>query len=152
MTEKIKTNPRRAAFDSLRKIEESGRYSNLEIDSTLEKSEMSQADRGLYTRLVYGVTERRLTLDYIISQYSRMSADKLDHDVLTALRLGVYQMMFMDRIPDHSAVNESVELVSRAKSGYVNAVLRSFIRGGKKYTLPEDEEERLEVHSEKYSL
>ena len=109
MTEKIKTNPRRAAFDSLRKIEESGRYSNLEIDSTLEKSEMNQADRGLYTRLVYGVTERRLTLDYIISQYSRMSADKLDHDVLTALRLGVYQMMFMDRIPDHSAVNESVE-------------------------------------------
>ena len=80
MTEKIKTNPRRAAFDSLRKIEESGRYSNLEIDSTLEKSEMSQADRGLYTRLVYGVTERRLTLDYIISQYSRMSADKLDHE------------------------------------------------------------------------
>ena len=67
MTEKIKTNPRRAAFDSLRKIEESGRYSNLEIDSTLEKSEMNQADRGLYTRLVYGVTERRLTLDYIIS-------------------------------------------------------------------------------------
>ena len=57
--------------------------------------------------------------------------------MLTALRLGVYQMMFMDRIPDHSAVNESVELVSRAKSGYVNAVLRSFIRGGKKYTLPE---------------
>lgn len=145
MTEKIKTNPRRAAFDSLRKIEESGRYSNLEIDSTLEKCEMNQADRGLYTRLVYGVTERRLTLDYIISQYSRMSADKLDHDVLTALRLGVYQMMFMDRIPDHSAVNESVELVSRTKSGYVNAVLRSFIRGGKKYTLPEDEEERLEV-------
>lgn len=121
MTEKNKTNPRRAAFDSLRKIEESGRYSNLEIDSTLEKSEMNQADRGLYTRLVYGVTERRLTLDYIISQYSRMSADKLDHDVLTALRLGVYQMMFMDRIPDHSAVNESVELVSRTKSGYVNA-------------------------------
>ncbi len=74
-----------------------------------------------------------------------MGADALDDDVLTALRMGVYQLIFMDRIPDHSAVNESVELVSRKKSGYVNAVLRSIIRGGKKYSLPEDEEKRLEV-------
>ena len=142
MTKKIKPKPRRAAFDSLRKIEESGRYSNLEIDSTLEKSEMSQADRGLYTRLVYGVTERRLTLDYIISQYSRMSADKLDHDVLTALRLGVYQMMFMDRIPDHSAVNESVELVSRLEVQY--SVPREICRIYKK-ACPDDIDALLEA-------
>lgn len=145
MTNKISTNPRRAALESLIKIEESGRYSNLEIDSTLEKSEMSEADRGLYTRLVYGVTEKRLTLDYIISLYSNRDTKELDRDVLTAIRLGIYQMHFMDKIPDHSAVNESVSLVSRAKSGYVNAVLRSYIRGGKKMTPPENEEERLEV-------
>ncbi len=145
MTELNKTNVRRAAFESLMKIEKNNRYSNLEVDSTLEKIDFNQADRGLYTRLVYGVTERRLTLDYIISQYSRISSNELDSDVLTALRLGVYQLIFMDRIPDHSAVNESVELVSRKKSGYVNAVLRSLIRGGKKYNLPTNEEERLEV-------
>ncbi len=145
MKETDNINARRAAFDSLMRIEKNNRYSNLEVDSTLGKIELNQADKGLYTRLVYGVIERRLTLDYIISQYSRMGADALDDDVLTALRMGVYQLIFMDRIPDHSAVNESVELVSRKKSGYVNAVLRSIIRGGKKYSLPEDEEKRLEV-------
>lgn len=145
MTEKNKMNAREAALRSLVKIEESGRYSNLEIDSTIEKLELSDVDRALYTRLVYGVTERRLTLDYIISEYSTRDTKELDLDVLTALRLGIYQMTFMDKIPDHSAVNESVSLVSRAKSGYVNAVLRSFIRGGKKYSIPEDEDLRLEV-------
>lgn len=136
---------RRLAFESLIRVERDGRYSNLEIDSALEKNKLIEADRGLYTRLVYGVTERRLTLDYIISLYSKKPPDELDDDVLCALRLGVYQMAFMDRIPDHSAVNESVELVTGAKSGYVNAVLRSFVRNGKKWKLPEDEDRRLEV-------
>lgn len=136
---------RRLAFESLIRVERDGRYSNLEIDSALEKNKLIEADRGLYTRLVYGVTERRLTLDYIISLYSKKPPDELDDDVLCALRLGVYQMAFMDRIPDHSAVNESVELVTGAKSGYVNAVLRSFVRNGKKWSLPEDEDRRLEV-------
>lgn len=134
--EKTVKSARRIAFESLIRVERDGRYSNLEIDSALEKNKLSEADRGLYTRLVYGVTERRLTLDYIISLYSKTPPEELDEDVLCALRLGVYQMVFMDRIPDHSAVNESVELVSRAKSGYVNAVLRSFIRSGKKWNLP----------------
>lgn len=147
--EKTLKSARRLAFESLIRVERDGRYSNLEIDSALEKNKLNEADRGLYTRLVYGVTERRLTLDYIISLYSKTQPDELDKDVLCALRLGVYQMVFMDRIPDHSAVNESVELVARAKSGYVNAVLRSFIRNGKKWNLPDDRERYLEV---KYSI
>lgn len=126
-----------------------GKYSNLEIDSVLSKTQLEPADKGLYTRLVYGTVERRLTLDYIISKYSRIPPQKLDTDVLMSLRLGIYQMEFMDKIPEHSAVNESVALVPRSKSGYVNAVLRSFIRNGKKWELPEDEWGRLEV---KYSV
>ncbi len=146
---KKKTSARSLALDSLIRIEECGKYSNLEIDTILNKNELNSADRGLYTRLVYGVTERRLTLDYIISCFSKTSLADLDPDVKNALRLGIYQLLYMDRIPDHSAVDESVSLVARSKSGFVNAILRSFIRADKKFTFPEDEFEALEV---KYSV
>lgn len=140
-TMNMKTNkkitPRSAALDSLMAVERDSRYTNLEINASLEKSGLSDADRGLYTRLVYGVTERRITLDYIISQYSSKPAAELDADVLTALRLGFYQLIYMDRIPDHAAVGETAGLVSGSKTGYVNAVLRSFLRASKKYKMPD---------------
>lgn len=121
---------RELAHSSLLAIERDGKYSNIEVDTVLERSRLNDADRGLYTRLVYGVTERRITLDYIIGKYSRLPVRELDPDVLTAVRMGIYQLAMSDRIPAHAAVDSSVELVSRAKSGYVNAVLRSFLRGG----------------------
>ena len=131
-----KETARTLALRSLVALERDGRYSNLEIDSALRKADLNDSDRGLYTRLVYGVTEKRITLDYIISQYSSKPVDELDPDGRTALRLGVYQLLWMDRIPDHSAVDESVGLVSRQKRGFVNGVLRSLLRGNKEYTLP----------------
>lgn len=146
-----KITPRSAALDSLIAVERDGRYTNLEINSSLEKSGLSDADRGLYTRLVYGVTERRLTLDHIIAQYSAKAPEDLDSDVLTALRLGIYQLVYMDRIPDHAAVGETAGLVSGSKTGYVNAVLRSFLRAGKKYRLP-DESDRVKYLSVKHSV
>ena len=150
MTKKT-NNPRECALASLVSLERDGRYSNLEINSTIEHSSMSDADRGLYTRLVYGVTERRITLDHIIGEYSSLSEDELDSDIKTALRIGLYQLIFMDRIPEHAAVSSSVELVPRRKSGYVNAVLRSFLRAGKKYFLP-DKNDTLNYLSVKYSV
>ncbi len=142
----IKKSPtaRALALASLEKIEREGKYSNLEIDSTIQKNRLSTEDKALYTRLVYGVTERRLTLDGIISQYSKIPVNELDGDVKNALRLGIYQLLYTDRIPDHSAVDESVSLVAKNKSGYVNAILRTFIRAGKTYTLPDNEDARLE--------
>ena len=142
---------RQAAFESLIAVERDGRYSNLEVDSRLRKSGLTDADRALYTRLVYGVTEKRITLDYCISQFSKTPIVELDADVKTALRLGVYQLRFMDRIPEHAAVGETVELVQRSKKGYVNAVLRSFIRAGKPLCLP-DAEDREAYLSVKYSV
>ena len=146
-----KETARTLAHRSLMGLEKSGRYSNLEVNSAIMHSDLSEADRGLYTRLVYGVTERRITLDYIISQYSSKPTDELDEDVKTALRLGIYQLLWLDRVPDHSAVDESVGLVSRQKRGFVNAVLRSFLRGGKKYSLP-DESNYSRYLSVKYSV
>lgn len=143
--------PRGLAAQSLVSLEKNGRYSNLEIDSALRNTDLTPADRALYTRLVYGVTERRITLDYIISQYSRIAVDELDADVKTALRLGIYQLIFMDRIPAHAAVSESANLVPRSKAGYVNAVLRTLQRAGLEYKLP-DERGRIHYLSVKYSV
>lgn len=82
--------------------------------------------------LFYGVLERRLTLDHIISHYSQTSLDRLTSIVRTSLRMGVYQLAFMDKIPPSAAVNESVKLVKYSRenkaSGYVNGVLRALAR------------------------
>ncbi|MBE6597973.1 MAG: 16S rRNA (cytosine(967)-C(5))-methyltransferase RsmB [Ruminococcaceae bacterium] len=130
------TNPRQLALESLTACEKDGKFANLEVNASLVSSGLSEADAGLYTRLVYGVLERKITLDYIIDGISDRPSASLDCDVLTAIRLGLYQMLYMDRIPDHAAVSESVELVPRSKRGFVNAVLRTFLRNGKAVSFP----------------
>ena len=119
-----KKTARSLALESLIALERDGRYSNLEINSALVASSLEGADRGLYTRLVYGVTERRITLDYIIGKYSRIPASGLDPDVRCALRMGLYQLLWMDRIPEHAAVGESAGLVAKRSTGFVNASCR----------------------------
>lgn len=133
-----KVNPaREAAFSSLLKMK-SGKYSNLEVNATLTRTELEGADRGLYTALVYGVCERAITVDRIIAKYSKVPLEKIDKEPLAALRLGVYQLGFMDKIPDHAAVDESVTLAGRRSGGFVNALLRAFIRDEKRIPLPKE--------------
>ncbi len=120
--------------------ERDGKFANLEVNAALVSSELTGADGGLYTRLVYGVLERKITLDYIIDGISDRPASTLDRDVLNAIRMGLYQMLWMDRVPDHAAVSESVELVPRAKKSFVNAVLRGFLRNGKQVNYPAEGE------------
>ncbi len=140
------------ALESLIALERDGRYSNLEINAALAASSLEGADRGLYTRLVYGVTERRITLDYIIGKYSRIPAEGLDPDVRCALRMGIYQLVWMDRIPEHAAVGESAGLVAKRSTGFVNAILRSFLRDGKKFELPDKNADLMEYLSVAYSV
>ncbi|MBQ6789011.1 MAG: 16S rRNA (cytosine(967)-C(5))-methyltransferase RsmB [Clostridia bacterium] len=134
------TDPRALAHSSLMAIMKQGRYSNIEIDTALKKAEgLSPADRGLYTRLVYGVIERRITLDHIIAQYSSRKLKDIDPPALTSLRLGFYQLLYTDRIPDFAAVSATVGTAPSRARGFVNATLRSFLRADKKYTLPTDD-------------
>ena len=136
-----KVNPaREAALKSLLKMK-SGKYTNLEVNATLTRADMSAADRGLYTALVYGVCERIITLDKTIERYSKVPLSKIDPEALAALRLGIYQLSFMSKIPDHAAVDESVTLAGKKAGGFVNALLRAFIRDKKKLPLPERESE-----------
>ena len=132
------TDPRSEAHRSLLACQKHGRFVNLEVQSVLVGTAMKDEDKRLYTALVYGCTERRVTLDWIISQYASRPPDKIDEATLEALRLGVYQLVWMDRIPAHAAVSESVALAHPRARGFANAVLRSFLRADKRYTLPQD--------------
>ncbi len=130
------SNPRALALQTLRGVA-GGQYGNLAVDTVLRRHELSDPDRHLFTALVYGVLERQVTLDFLLSRLSDRSPEELDDTVLYALRLGLYQLIYMDRIPDHAAVGETVALVPRRVSGYVNAVLRAYLR--MEAALPTDE-------------
>lgn len=132
-----KVNPARAAaLESLLKMK-SGKYTNLEVNATLVKDSLTGADRGLYTALVYGVCERVITLDKTIAEYSDVPLERIDERTLAVLRMGIYQLSFMDKIPDHAAVDEAVTLATRKSGGFVNAILRAHIRNNKAVPLPE---------------
>ena len=127
---------RQTAFEILNKIQRDESYSNLALDSALDKAEIDIKEKRFVSALVYGVTERRITLDYNLSLYLSQPLKKLKPQVLTALRLGAYQILFMDKIPDSAAVNESVKLVKKNgaafASGLVNAVLHKIVKNGLK--------------------
>ncbi len=139
---------RQTAYELLLKAEK-GAYSNLALDGALRGSPLSDADRRLAARLFYGVLERKLTLDYIIDNYSKRPVRRLDTEVVAALRLGVYQIAYCGNIPDSAAVNESVEIIKaspkKSASGFVNGVLRNIIRSSAGYELPDDPVKRLSV-------
>ena len=127
---------RQTAFEILNKIQRDNSYSNLALDHALDKADTDNKDKKFISALVYGVTERRITLDYNLSLYLSQPIKKLKPEVLTALRLGAYQILFMDKIPVSAAVNESVKLAKKNgaafASGLVNAVLRKIISNGLK--------------------
>lgn len=127
---------RLTAVKMLLKMESSDSYSNILLDSALTSSELSEREKAFAAALFYGVIERRLTLDYVIQQNSRIPFEKLDSAAVAVLRTGLYQIMFMESVPDSAAVNESVKLCKKLRlfgaQGFVNGLLRSFIRNGKK--------------------
>ena len=123
-------NAREIALDLLLKCEKSKQYSNIVLDNALKKSELSTADKGLASALFYGVIERKITLDYQISSLSSRNISDIDSKTINALRIGLYQLIYLDRIPHHAAINESVSLCPKKSAGFVNAILRSFLRRG----------------------
>ncbi len=123
---------RQATLDSLNKIYTKGSYSNIVVDNMINTASLDSRDSAFATMLIYGVVEHQITLDYIISNHSNIKIDKIDSVILQILRLGLYQILFMDSVPDRAAVSESVELSKYSKkskaSGFVNAVLRNCLR------------------------
>ena len=118
---------RAAAFDILLRVEQQDAYAS-ELLHSSQFAKLSPQDHGLTTELVMGVLRWRSWLDVEIASASSQKLEKLDIEVLIALRLAAYQLKFLERVPDRAVVNESVELVKRARkrsaAPFVNAVLR----------------------------
>ena len=119
---------RELAITILYKIEEGEGYANIEIDKELNRSDLDDVDKNLASELVYGVLTWKITLDEIVKRYSKIKLKKISPWIINILRIGIYQIVFLDRIPQSAAVNESVKLAKRygheASSRFVNAVLR----------------------------
>ena len=143
---------RAAVCELLLRCEAAGQYSNIALDTALSRGHFTGADRGLFTALFYSVTEHRLTLDHVIDTFSKLPASKIEPRVRTALRLGLCQLLYFDRIPDHAAINESVALVPTRSRGFVNAILRGFLRAERQFPLPDKDEEPVRYLSLVYSI
>lgn len=124
--------PRKAAVLSLNSSIKNGKYSNLELDAAIKKYGFEDKDKAFFTRLFYGTVERKITLDYIIRRLSSVKFEKIEPLVLCILETGLYQVFFMDKVPDSAACNESTELVKttcpKSYAGYVNGIMRSAVR------------------------
>ena len=138
--------PRKIALNALYKIDSKQAYSNIVLDETLKanRKKLNIKDINFISELVYGVTTWKLTLDTIIQKYSKTKIKKLSNWVKNILRLGTYQIVFLDKIPKSAAVNESVNLCKKYANksvGLVNAVLRKISK--------EDYEEIKKIKDEK---
>jgi 16S rRNA (cytosine967-C5)-methyltransferase len=125
---------RACAYAVVRRVFEGGAYADRALHGEARRHRLSPRDHALATRLAYGVVQRRATLDHVIARLAERPVERLEPGVLAALRLGVLQLAFLDRVPAHAAVGESVELAKRASrggAGLVNAVLRRAAREAK---------------------
>ena len=131
-------NPRKLAVSALLKVENDGAYSNITLNHLFESAELTAEEKRMTTALFYGVLERKLTLDAVLSTMVKSPLRKTPPYTLQVLRTGLYQIMFMDGIPAFSAVDESVKLIKKSKenrsAGFVNALLRK--AAGKENLLP----------------
>lgn len=146
---------REAALKILIEVNENGAYSNIALNKHFSSDELRDIDRSFVTELVYGTVKWKLTLDRVIAAYSNIKMEKLSKWILNILRLGAYQILYMTRVPNSAACNESVNLAGRyghkASSGFVNAVLRNIARNGPEVAIPSREQDLIGHLSVRYS-
>lgn len=144
---------RQLAFTAVCGLFENESYSNILLDQLLKESDLSQQDKSFCSAIFYGIITRDITLTYIIEQYCTTPVKKLDAKVLALLKLGIYQLKYMDNVPESAAVNETVNTAKLVGLSHVasliNGVLRSFIRGDLQYKIPKD---KLTATSVQYSV
>ncbi len=131
-------NARKIAVNALLKVRNDA-YSNITLNKTLNDNNLIGIERAFATAIFYGVLDRTITLDYVLSSNIKSPLKKVQPFALECLRVALYQIMFMDSVPDSAAVNEAVKLIKASKhrhlSAFVNGVLRNILRG--EITLPD---------------
>lgn len=147
-------NARQIAFEALLKVHKDGAYSNLVVDSLLKENPgLDERDKSFICNIVYGTLDRLILIDYNLGLYLNQPVKKLKPELHTILRMGTYQLLFMDKVPSRAAVNESVNLAKSNKSNFaasmVNAVLRRVSENG--IRLPDNSDNSPEYLAIKYS-
>ena len=146
---------REIALEVLKAVEEEGAYANLALNNILEKNRPGKLDRAFATELAYGVLRSLNTLDWVLGQFIKQSLSSQTPAVRNILRLGVYQLMFMDRVPPSAACNEGAEMARRfGHAGavkFVNGVLRNVSRRKDGITFPPLADDPVRHISLKYS-
>ena len=134
---------RNVALDALVACEKQGAWSDGYLKKAIKAAELDGRDAALATRLCFGVLQNRMLLDFYLSQLCTTRLEKLEAPIRNLLRLGAYQILYLDRVPDHAAVSETVSLArKKAKNpraaGLVNGVLRSLARQREALPSPPD--------------
>jgi 16S rRNA (cytosine967-C5)-methyltransferase len=143
---------RKSAYYTLIDIENDMAYSNIALKSHIRRGRPSTP--GFVRELTYGVLKNKIYIDYVLGNFIRTPLGKLKSCDLVILRMGLYQLLFMNSVPDYAAVDESVELAKRfspGHEGFINGVLRQYIRDRDYVTLPPREENEVRYLSVKYS-
>ena len=124
---------REAALLTLAAMEHQKAWSNGHLKKVIQTQGLDRRDAALATRLCFGVLQNRMLLDFYLQQYANMKLEKMESKVRNGLRLGLYQMLFLTKIPPNAAVSEAVELTKKhcknpRAGGMVNGILRSLAR------------------------
>lgn len=151
------TNIRELVLDILIEVNEKDQYSHLVIRSVLDKYQyLDKKERAFLTRLAEGTIEHQIEMDYMIDSFSKVKVRKMKPLIRNLLRMSVYQLRYMDAIPDSAVCNEAVKLAKkrgfRQLSGFVNGVLRSIVREGDKLLYPDAAMEPMSYLEVKYSV
>ncbi|MBB5172130.1 16S rRNA (cytosine(967)-C(5))-methyltransferase RsmB [Texcoconibacillus texcoconensis] len=147
-----KMNVREAALEVLEKIEKNQAYSHLLLNHTIKKANLSSKDVPLLTEIVYGTLQRKKTIDFYLSSFVKRKLDRIDTWVLVLLRISVYQIHYLEKIPDRAVVHEAVEIAKRRGhkgiANMVNGTLRSMQRSEwPEFSTIKDPVERLAVET-----
>lgn len=143
-------------LDILLQVNEEDEYTHIVLRNALKKYQyLDKADRAFITRVVKGTIERQLTLDYYLNSVSTVSVEKMKPVIRNLLRMSVYQIMYMDNVPDSAACNEAVKIAIKrgfkTLKGFVNGVLRNIARSASSMSFPDENTDKIAYLSVKYS-
>lgn len=149
-------NSREAALKVLCEIDVNKAYINSALNSAIKDNELCDRDKALLSEIVYGAVKNRLCLDYVIDIFSKLKSNKISAWVLNILRMGIYQILFLDKIPDSAACNECVKLAkkysNKGGAGFVNGLLRNVVRSKNTIEYPSAESDIIKYLSVRYSF
>ena len=150
-------NGREVVLDILLELSKESEYSNILIAAVLEKHDyLDGREKAFIKRVSEGTIERRIQIDYVLDRFSKVPVKKMKPFIRELLRMSVYQILFMENIPDAAVCNEAVKLAKkrgfRSLQGYVNGVLRAVARGKEQIPYPDKQTDYLEYLSVCYSM